>query len=64
MLNFSFEAPFKPNNPIVKNNENELLQNDNIPLLSFMRNHIYQSASDIDENFLKKSIVDDLLSSF
>ena len=64
LLNFSFEAPFKPINPIVGNNENELLKNDNVPLLNYMRNHIYQSASDIDENFLKKSIVDDLLSSF
>ena len=64
MLNFSFEAPFKPINPIVGNNENEILKNDNVPLLSYMRNHIYQSASDIDENFLKKSIADDLLSSF
>ena len=63
LLNFTFKSPIVVNS-IFGNNEEELIKNDKIPFLNFMRNNIYQSLSDIDENFIKKSLCDDILTGF
>ena len=43
----------KPEKNLISANEKELIQNLNMPFVIFMKNNIYQSVSDIDENFLK-----------
>ena len=53
MLKFNYEAPCKPGNNLISGNEDDLIKNENVPFLNFMQNNIFQSASDIDENFLK-----------
>ena len=63
LLNFSFESPVIINYTFGKNEDN-LIKNDNIPFLNFMRNNIYQSISDIDQNFIKKSLCEDILTGF
>ena len=63
LLNFTFKSPIVVNS-IFGNNEEELIKNDKIPFLNFMRNNIYQSLSDIDENFIKKSLCEDVLTGF
>jgi hypothetical protein len=55
LLNYSYNAPYKPVKNNIIENENELINNVSIPFLSFMQNNILQSISDIDENFLKSS---------
>ena len=55
LLNYSYNAPYKPVKNNIIENENELINNVSIPFLSFMQNNILQSISDIDENFLKTS---------
>ncbi len=63
LLNFSFKSPAVINYTFGKNEDN-LIKNDNIPFLNFMRNNIYQSISDIDQNFIKKSLCEDILTGF
>ena len=53
LLKFNYEAPCKPGNNLISGNEDDLIKNENVPFLNFMQNNIFQSVSDIDENFLK-----------
>ena len=55
LLNYTYEPPFKPEKNLISANEKELIQNLNMPFVIFMKNNIYQSVSDIDENFIQNS---------
>jgi len=55
LLKFNYETPYIPSKNLISGNEEELIKNENVTFLSFMRNNIFQSTSDIDENFLKNS---------
>jgi cGMP-dependent protein kinase len=63
LLKFNYEAPCKPGNNLISGNEDDLIKNENVPFLNFMQNNIFQSVSDIDENFLKTAS-DSMLSKF
>ena len=59
LLEFKYKSFYQPKSNL-EFSEEELLKNCNVSLLNFMRNHIYQSFSDIDENFLKESLINEL----
>jgi serine/threonine protein kinase len=59
LLEFKYKSFYQPKSNL-EFSEEELLKNCNVSLLNFMRNHIYQSYSDIDENFLKESLINEL----
>ncbi len=59
LLDFQYKSFYKPKSNF-DISEEELLKNCNVSLLNFMRNHIFQSFSDIDENFLKESLINEL----
>ena len=59
LLEFKYKSFYQPKSNL-EFSEEELLKNCNVSLLNFMRNHIFQSFSDIDENFLKESLINEL----
>ena len=63
LLNYSYQPPFIPKKNLISANEKELIKNVNMPFIIFMKNNIYQSMSDIDENFMK-STGEDIFNNF
>ena len=63
LLNFKYESHYKPPSMLEKSEE-ELLKDCTFPIMNYLKNHIYQSLSDVDEDFLIKSINDDLFLGF
>ena len=64
LLKHNFEAPFKPENNVIIENVYDLIKKENVSLLNFMKTSISQSASDIDENFMKSNEMDNLFVNF
>ena len=64
LLKHNFEAPFKPENNVIIENVYDLIKKENVSLLNFMKTSISQSASDIDENFMKSNEIDNLFVNF
>ena len=49
---------------MLEKSEEELLKDCNFPIMNYLKNHIYQSLSDVDEDFLIKSLNEDLFLGF